>query len=411
MSRRRAPGAPLRLWLVNQYALRVDQPGITRHATFAKLMFPHGVRTTIFASDAHYWNVAPAPAEAPDPALPTFRYVSTAPVERNGVRRVVSMLSFSARVLWSAVARPPRGETPDVVLGSSPHPFAAVSAWLVARRYRVPFVLEVRDLWPASLVELLGLSERHPLIVLLAWIERFLYRRADFVITLLPGSDEHIRRVAGRPVDVVWLPNGIDLSRVPSPTPAPPPPPFVVMYAGAHGVPNSLETIVDAAAIIAREGHSDVHFVFIGGGKEKPAIMQRARAAGVSSIEFRDAMPKSQLLATLPTAHLLIITFRDTDLYLSGISPNKVFDYFAAARPVVLAVNTPLNPVQAADAGVTTAPEDPAAVAAAILAIAALPEAERTAMGLRGRAYAEEHHDLSRMAQTLASRLTELAER
>ena len=233
----------LRLWLVNQYALRIDQPGITRHATLAKYMYPVGVRTTVFASDTHYWNVADDADAVPETEAPTFVYTSTPAVESNGIKRVVSMLAFSARTLAKGLrGAQALGGPPQVVLGSSPHPFAALAAWVLSVRYRVPFVLEVRDLWPDSLVHLLGLGQRHPLIVALRVLERFLYRRASLVITLLPGSERHITRVARRPVNTLWLPNGIDLSRVPDATPPAEGPEFTVMYAGAHGIPCLLYT-------------------------------------------------------------------------------------------------------------------------------------------------------------------------
>lgn len=392
----------LNLWLVNQYALRIDQPGITRHATLAKYMYPDGVRTTIFASPTHYWNVADSQAISADLTAPAFRYVKTPAIESNGAKRVLSMLAFSVRTFAAAaLSARSKSERPGVVLGSSPHPFAALSAWAIARRYRVPFVLEVRDLWPASLVQLMGVSTRHPLIVLLGLLERFLYRRAAAIITLLPGSERHINDVAGRPRNIVVIPNGVDLSRVPPVTPRQPSEEFVVMYAGAHGIPNSLDTILAAADILARRGDTTTRFVFIGGGKEKPALQRMAREKRLSQVEFRDAIPKDELLQRLPEADILVIIFRDTDLYRDGISPNKVFDYFAAGRPVVIGVRTPSNPVEAADAGVVIAPENAHALVDAITTLRAMPVAERNAMGRRGRDYVAANYDMATSARRL----------
>ncbi len=403
----------LRVWLVNQYALRIDQPGITRHATLAKYMHEHDVLTTIFASNTHYWNVADGAGESADPSAPTFIYTSTSRVESNGVKRVLSMLSFSARTMKAGLLQAKRsGGPPDVVLGSSPHPFAALAAWALAARFRKPFVLEVRDLWPDSLIHLLGLSSRHPLIVILRWIERFLYRRARFVVTLLPGSEARIERIAGRPVQTLWLPNGIDLSRVPAVVPPPDVETFTVMYAGAHGIPNALDTIIEAADILhygRKDGDSRIRFVLVGDGKEKARLVADAATRGLSNITFRDAVSKSTLLTLLPTADALVITFRATELYQSGISPNKVFDYLAAGRPVIIAVDTPLNPVAEAAAGLTIPPEDPHELADAIRTLARMAVSERSAYGLRGRAYAEANHDLAQSGARLAEALRSTA--
>ena len=402
---------PLHLWLVNQYAIRIDQPGITRHATLAKYMHDAGVRTTIFASPTHYWNVAQIESEVADASAPEFRYLATAPVATNGVRRVLSMVSFAVRT-FIAGARAPRdpADRPDIVEGSSPHPFAALAAWGLAKRYDVPFVLEVRDLWPNSLVHLMGVSTKHPLIVALAALEKFLYRRADLVITLLPGSEKHIEAVAGRPVPFLWIPNGMDLSRVAPFAPLGPHEGFTVMYAGANGLPNALHTMLEAAAIL-RDSEPDVRFILIGDGKEKAKLMRWASDHGLTNVEFRDPISKHELLETLPTADVLMITWLRSPLYKDGISPNKVFDYFAAGRPVIIAVETPINPVELADAGITTPPEDPAAVADAVRTIRGLSVAERNAMGERGRRYGETHHDLSKSAARIADRLRSLQRR
>ncbi len=403
---------PLNLWLVNQYAIRIDQPGITRHATLAKFMHDADVRTKVFASPTHYWNVPEKETEQTDPRAPSFHYIITSAVETNGVRRVLSMVGFSARVFVAGFRRPADPtERPDVVEGSSPHPFAALAAWGLAKRHRTPFVLEVRDLWPASLVELMGVSTRHPLIVTLRAIEKFLYRRADLVITLLPGSERHIEAVAGRPVPFLWIPNGIDLSRVGPFTPQSPHEGVTVMYAGAHGIPNALETMLEAAEMLQDKGREDIRFVLIGDGKEKAKLRQWAQSHGLRHVEFRDPVSKHELLATLPGADILVITFRRTGLYKDGISPNKVFDYLSAGRPVIIAVDTPVNPVEAAGAGFTTEPEDPGALAGAIEKIAGMPLDERNAMGERGRRYGEANHDLSRSAQRIAVALRRLVGR
>lgn len=398
----------LNLWLVNQYAIRIDQPGITRHATLAKYMHAAGVDTTVFASPTHYWNVKQIESEESDPSAPTFRYIDTAAVETNGARRVLSMLSFAGRTFVAGARRPKdAAQRPDVIEGSSPHPFAALAAWGLAKRHRVPFVLEVRDLWPASLVELMGVSRKHPLIITLAAVEKFLYRRADLVITLLPGSEKHIEAVAGRPVPHLWIPNGMDLSRVGPFAPLEPHDGFTVMYAGAHGIPNALHTMLEAAEILQSEG-SDVRFVLIGDGKEKAKLRAWADDRQLTNVEFRDPVSKHELLETLPTADTLMITFRSTGLYRDGISPNKVFDYLAAGRPIVIAVETPINPVEAADAGFTTPPEDAEALAAAVRALRRMPLEERNAMGLRGREYGEANHNLATSALRIADRLRTL---
>ncbi len=394
----------LSLWLVNQYALRIDQPGITRHATLAKYMYSEGVRTTIFASPTHYWNVGDVGDETPDPEAPRFRYSRTPAIEANGIRRLLSMLSFSVRVLLSATTKT-RGAPPDVVFGSSPHPFGALAAWAIARRYRVPFLLEVRDLWPDSLIHLLGLSSRHPLIVMMRMLERFLYRQARMVITLLPDSRAHIHRVAGRPVSVLCIPNGSDLTRVPPAKELAAHDGIRVMYAGAHGVANALHLLLESAAELQRLGRRDISILLVGDGKDKQELEARARSLDLQNVAFRDPVAKHELLDLLPEADILVLPGLESPLYRNGISPNKLFDYLAAARPIVMALDAPSNPVTLAKAGVVVRPGDTQALTQGILEIAGWTSERRNHVGMQGRRYVEDYHDMRGLARQLAQAL------
>lgn len=394
----------MRLLVVNEYAVPSTAPGITRNAAFGRLMRSHGVSTTIINSDQHYWNLRLDPARN-DELEPSFLSAKGAPVVTNGVGRVLRMAIFAIRALWIGM----RADRHDIVLGSTPHLFAGLSAWIISRRQRSPFVLEVRDLWPESLIHLLGMSRRHPLIVILRSIERFLYRRADLVITLLPGSEAYIRQVAGTDVHVVCIPNGIDASSL---TPVVPitTEPFVAMYAGAHGVANNLEIILDAAELLTTmvKGDREVRFELLGDGKHKPKLVAEARKRGLSSVRFSESVPKAQVADRLACASIVLLPGMDTTLYRYGISPNKLFDYLASGRPVVFGLKTPCDPIETSGAGWTVPPDDAAALAGAIVEAVDLSPRELMTIGMKGREYVLAHHDLNRLAATYARELFNL---
>ena len=401
---------PLKVWLVNHYAIPESAPGITRHATLARLMEEReDVDTLIISGRGHYWNVAEAREDDP-------RRFSPVPVDvapANGIRRVLNMLHFALRVVTKAL-RTPRRQRPDIVLASSPHLFAGVAGWIVARWFRVPFALEVRDLWPMSLVELLGLKRWHPLVVVMSVMERFLYRAADVVLLVLPGSGTHVQAVAGRPVRTATVPNGVDVSTLPDPgTPlSSEGGPVSVVYAGAHGVPNALDTLIDAWSMIEQRTDAPaMHLRLIGDGKEKPNLQALVAERGLTSVSFEDPVTKSEVRERMRDADILIITWRDSPLYANGISPNKLYDYMAAARPVVIAVNTPINPVAEADGGVSVPPEDPAALADGLIELAGVSAEERARMGRNGMDYVFEHHDLAKVADRMAQELRAAVER
>lgn len=307
------------------------------------------------------------------------------------------MLVFAVR-LW-ACARKWALQRPDVIVGSSPHLFAALAAERLARRYRIPFVLEVRDLWPQTFLTVGNFSRYHPAIQGLEWLERYLYRRADRILTLLPAAVEHITKKGARRDVVVWLPNGVDLRLVPLPQPPPVRNVLTVMYAGAHGLANNLGSVLDAAAILQRDGwQSRVRVRFVGDGPEKARLQRRAQDEGITLVRFDLPVPKNQVYAVLQEADAFIHATRNIKLYRYGFSPNKLYDYLAVARPVIDAAVSFRSPVADSGGGLTISPDDASAMADAIKQLAEMPLAQRWEMGLRGRRYVEEHHDFQRLA-------------
>jgi len=176
----------------------------------------------------------------------------------------------------------------------------------------------------------------------------------------------------------------------------------VVMYAGAHGPANALDAILDAAAMLERRQPGRFRFELIGDGHDKPRLRQRAKAERFDSVVFRDAVPKAEVYPLLENADALIANMNAGALYRSGISLNKLYDYLAVGRPVVFGADVANNPVVEADAGITVPPNDAGALALAVERLAALSPAEREAIGARGRAYVESHHDVARLAARFA---------
>ncbi|WP_456480998.1 glycosyltransferase family 4 protein, partial [Oceanithermus sp.] len=276
----------------------------------------------------------------------------------------------------------------------------------LARRHRVPFVLEVRDLWPQSLVDLGSFSEGHPFIRWLEYIERSLYRRARRIVTLLPGAADHIAHKGGHPGRIVWIPNGVDLRLLPPPSPPEPRESLTFLYAGTHGLANGLQVILEAAD---RLRTSPVSFRLVGDGPDKPRLMALAEKKGLTNVVFEPPVPKSRIPDLLREADAFLMVLRDSPVFRWGVSPNKLFDYMAAARPVIFSVNTPLNPVESAGAGITVPAEDADALAGAALKLLTMSSEERWQMGLRGRKYVEDNHDLGRLACKLESVLRDAA--
>jgi len=405
------------LWILNHYAISPDMAGGTRHFDLARELVKKGHDVTIFASgfDHHtrqYLKVKPGEkmrVEKYDGVR--FVWINTLPYYGNNWRRALNMLSYGWRVL-----RCSRGlSKPDAVIGSSMHPFAALAGWWLARRHKARFVFEVRDLWPQTAVDMGAIKESSlPAKLLYGW-EKFLYKRAEKIIVLLPYAKEYIVGKGIDPEKIFWLPNGVNLDGFDHPSPLDPRSEvgkafeeyndkFKVIYSGAHGQANGLEVIVQAGSII-QDGGLGIHFFFIGDGPEKNNLIQKANEIGLSNVSFLPPVSKAQVPNLLARADLLVHTIKKVDVLRYGMSPNKMYDYLASAKPIVTSIEARNNPVIEANAGIAVEPENPKALAEAIIEIYNMPEKKRKELGMNGRRYIEQYHSTKILAQKLEALL------
>lgn len=404
----------MRIWMVNYTALPPSEPGGTRHFSIARELIRRGHEVVVVASSFHYVARRPLRLEKGSAHLleevegVPFLWLKAPSYRDSQLARAWSWLAFSWRV-WREVGLREL-EPPDVVLGSSPYPFAALAAQRVAARHSAPFVLEVRDLWPQTLIDLGSYSPLHPFILLLDRIERYLYGRAARIVSLLPEADEYMAEKGADPDHVVWISNGVDLDMVPIPDPPAGRPPFCVMYAGAHGLSNTLDLVLDAAGILLREGWGPDRAIFrlVGDGPDKGRLQERAAREGLENVQFDDPVPKEEIHRVLQGADAFVRPLEDSPLYRWGASPNKVFDYMACGRPTIYGSVTESNPIAASGGGVTVPPGDSRALAEAVQALAGLPLEDRWNMGRDARTHLEEHYSLSRLAVRLESTLGDL---
>ena len=174
------------------------------------------------------------------------------------------------------------------------------------------------------------------------------------------------------------------------------------MYTGAHGLANSLDVVLDAARLVQCENWEEkVVFRLVGAGPGKARVQRRAREEAISAVQFEAPVAKSKVYEVLQQADATVIVSKQTPLYRWGVSPNKLFDYMASARPVLFGIDTPYDPVTEARAGLAVRPDDAHAMAVAIKELCAMSAAQRWELGLRGRCYVEEHHSFTQLARKL----------
>ena len=390
------------IWFVNQYAGSPAHGMEFRHYELGRELASQGHTVVIISgSYSHLFSRQPTTTgtySMDEVGGLMYCWVKVPSYRRAiSIRRVVNMLVFMLRLYRLPVRRLP---APDVIVVSSPSLFPILPAERWSRRFGARLVFEVRDIWPLTLQELGGLSRRHPLIIAMSWFERRAYRVADAVVSVLPEAGAHLRSQGMAPGRLTIIPNGVSPDALIEPrTPAPAKVQaavarhgFTVGFVGTLGSANALEALIGAARLLAGD---DVGFVIVGQGSEEAHL--RALAADLGNVTFLGPVEKGDVPATLRCFDVCYVGYHRSPLYRLGISPNKVFDYMAAARPIILAAAAANDPVSDGRCGRTVEPDDPAALAQAIRALMSATPAERARLGASGRAFVERVHSYKRL--------------
>ena len=402
----------MHILLIHQAFAALDEAGGTRHIEMARCLVQRGHRVTVIASPVNYLTgktrfakILWVERQEVEPGIVVLRSYTYSAFHRSFVHRVFSFISFMVSSFFNGLAI----RQVDLIWGTSPPIFQGLTAWMLAHIKRRPFLFEVRDLWPSFAIAIGVL--RNPLLIRLSrWLEHFLYTHADRVMVNSPGFIEHVTRSGAQRVALV--PNGADPAmfdttadgfafrrenKLESK--------FIVLYAGAHGLSNDLGIVIEAAARL--RSYPDIHFVLIGDGKEKKALQAQAETLGLGNILFLPPVSKTDMPPVLAASDACVAILKPLDMYKTTY-PNKVFDYMAAERPVLLAIDGVIRAVvEAAGAGIAVPPGDSEAMASTILAMASDPVQSRL-MGQRGRCYIETNFNRNILSEKLAMLMEEI---
>lgn len=343
-----------------------------------------------------------------------YTWFKTPTYTGNGIGRVRNMASF-VRHLYCEGRGLAYDFKPDIVIASSTYPMDIWPAARIARLAKAKLVFEVHDLWPLSPIELGGMSKWNPFIMLVQAAEDYAYRHADIVVSMLPMVSEYMESRGMAPHKLHVVSNGINIEEWGDDSP-----PLddtiqialaklkaegyaIIGYAGAHGLANALDALLDTAKLMMRER---IAFVLVGGGPEKNGLQKRVKTEGLSHVYFYDPVKKDQIPALLHWFDIAYIGLQKQPLFRFGIAPNKLMDYMMASRPVLMAIIAGNDPVSEAHCGLSVPPENPQAVAEGIRSLLAVSEAERVEMGKRGRKFVLAHHTYPVLAQKFLSAVT-----
>lgn len=401
----------MHILLIHQAFAAPNQPGGTRHFELARYLVEWGHQVTVVSSDVSY--LTGATIHRSERSLWTttkeagveMRWVRTySQHHRSFVHRSLAFLSFSMGALVGAV----RDVHPDIVIGTSPPPLQPLSAYIAAKWHHVPFVFEIRDLfWEYALQT--GAVRAGVLVSAARGLEDWLCRRANHLVVNSPGFIPYLHERGNRAERITLVPNSVDAEQF-SPAKADRgawrefgcQDQFIVLYAGAHGMLNDLDTLINAAGFL--RSFPEIRVCLIGDGKEKSALVQRTREAGLDNVLFIPPQPKSAMPTFVASADVCVATLRDLPS-LRTVYPNKVFDYMAAGRPVILAIDGEIRRViEAANAGICVPPGDSQELAAAVLHMYHQRSIADT-QGANGRSYVIKHFNRVDQARKLESLL------
>ncbi|MDB4229135.1 glycosyltransferase family 4 protein [Paracoccaceae bacterium] len=296
------------------------------------------------------------------------------------IKRTFDFLSFMVSSLFFGLFV----RKVDVVVGTSPQFFTAISAWALALFKQVPFVFELRDMWPASITAV-GAMRESWIINILEKLEFFLYRQADLIVSVTHSFKSELknRGVSADKIKVVL--NGVDLEKYN---------PFqekdecladkyelknkfVIGYIGTHGLAHALENVIEAAGLIANE--DNIRIIFAGGGADRSRLEKIVRDRGLENIVMIPRQSKDQMPQVWSLCDISLVHLKDSPLFRTVI-PSKIFESMAMGLPVIMAVPTgeATDIIERYKAGINVLPECPKELSEKFLELAADKELVRT---------------------------------
>ncbi|EXB24231.1 glycosyltransferase family 4 protein [Acinetobacter courvalinii] len=396
-------------WFINQYSSTPETAMGGRHYYLAQELAKKGHQVYVIAGRYSHLLRNPKQFEEQyfiEEIIPNFSFVwINLPEyqEAHSKQRVLNWFKFSWLLRNMSNVIPAK---PDVILYSSPSLIGYLGAKYLANKFRVPFIFEVRDIWPLTLMELGGHSSKHPFIKFMQWVEDRAYKKADYVFSNLYNAVEHMQTRGLDSSKFHWIPNGVSLEEVSQKQPLNaetlsqlPQNKFIIGYTGTIGVANAIDDLIEAAKILS--SNPQLHFVLVGSGKEKENLIKKVQSLNLHNITFIDAIPKKQIQSMLEQFDICYIGWQKNSLYRFGIAPNKLPEYLYAGKPIIHAFSGKGDIVQQAQAGITIEAEDPEAIVGAVQQLYNLTAEQRQQLGSNGKQFVLQHLEYAMIAEKL----------
>lgn len=366
--------------------------GLTRPYDFGKELIKMGQNVKVFSSSfLHYTRenlikdkssyLINNESEVP------FLYIRTLPYDGSGFMRVCNMISFYFRLI--KITKCSSFENPDIIIASSPHPLTLLAGIRIAKRYRIPYICEVRDLWPESFAAYGLIKKNSPFLRLLYLGEKWIYSKADKLIFTMEGGKDYIiekgwNKESGGPIDinkVYHINNGVDLEAFDynkehyqiDDADLQDKETFKVIYAGSIRLVNNIGLLLDTAKILKERGENNIKFLIWGDGNELEALKHRVNQENLTNVVFKGRVDKKYVPYITSQGQLNIVLGKNNPLYKYGGSLNKMFDYFASGKPTLFTFKLEYSLIERYRAGIDLETDKASDIANNIQLFAKLP--------------------------------------
>lgn len=338
----------MNIWIVNHYAIPPSMGGLVRHYYFSKYLQKKGHAVKIFTSskihntDINMIKDKSLYREEMEDGV-EYTFVRSRDYKGNGMDRVINMMDLPFKT-WKTMKVFYKKQKPDVIYTSSPDLFVAFFALKFGRKYNIPVVVEVRDLWPESIVEYIGMSKLNPVIRILYILEKWIYKKCDQLIFTMPGGKDYIiDKKWDRKIDlnkVNYVNNGVDLEEfyneqnnkisdkdLDNDQ-------FKVIYVGSIRKANNIQLLVEVAEQLKRKNENDIKILIYGDGTEKQKLSEYCVEHNLTNIVFKGRVEKKCIPYILSKSNLNLLNYQQSNTWKYGGSQNKQFEYLASGRPI-----------------------------------------------------------------------------
>ena len=407
--------------LINHYAGSPEMGMEFRPYYFAREWVKMGHKVDIIAADfSHLRRKNPNVSEDFQTDVIdgiNYHWIKTRTYEGNGASRAITMAQFITK-LWLHAGRIIKEMEPDVVICSSTYPLDTFVGQRIRKKSKKKekLIHEIHDMWPATLIEVGGMSKYHPFVIAMQIGENSAYKHSDKVVSLLPYAEKYMKQHGLAEGKFICIPNGVVEEEWITDADLPAEHQkvfnqlhdkgkFIAGYFGGHALSNALEYLLEIADSMAQQ--KDVQFVLVGDGVEKKSLIEQSKKMELDNVTFLDPVPKKAVPKLCEQFDCIYMGGHESPLYRFGLCLNKMFDSMMAGKPIICAMTTPKTYIEEYECGIKVDSGDIQGCVNAILRIKDMDEDERTRMGERGHQATINHFNYRTLSKKFESVLGE----